>query len=63
MNVRELKRLLAVCDESPSVELPSGVTKRLLAVAIAADVHVEQRGAWKTELGQAVEQLRKGNGS
>ncbi len=63
MNVRELKRALALCDESPSIELPADVTKRLLAVAIAAMHHVEQRGAYATELGKAVEKLQNGNGS
>lgn len=62
MNRRELQRLAAAAEEAPTVVVPSGWVKDLVAVAVAAQTHVEERGAWRTDLGRAVEQLQKGNG-
>lgn len=63
MNVRELKALAAQTDDAPVVTMPAPLARRLIEVAIAAINHVEDRGAYRTSLGQAVEILQKGNGS
>lgn len=64
MNVRELKTLAALAEGAgETVVMSSRTARRLLEVAIAAMHHVEQRGAYATELGKAVLKLQNGSGS
>lgn len=63
MNVRELKQLDATLDDAgPHVTIPAPILRRLIAVAVAAINHVDERGAYRTTLGQAVEKLQSGGG-
>ncbi len=64
MNVRELKMMAALIDNSgDTVVISSSTARRLVDVALAAVNHVEQRGAYATELGKAVAKLQNGSGS